>query len=308
MFDPNNYIPKTLDDMVIEPHVKEVLQAFEQGTLHNLILWGSPGAGKTTIADILTNQKILKCRVKKVACGLKRGVAYMEGEILQFVRSYAEVPKIIILDEFGNEDGTSGTVSKAAMQTAKSVFEEARQSNTYFIITSNGIHKIPDAIKSRCLTFEFKELPRRASTKYAMEILEKEGIDYERKDVSEAVNKCYPDFRSLLNLLSHSSVSGTLKLRDVDKFEFDFNKLEEFIIAGKPMEAYDKVISRHESFGEMYHWLVDFSRDFDEQSQAEMGVCICHWACNDAQKQVDPRMAAYGCLCETINIVRGKKR
>jgi putative ATPase len=52
--------PRTLDEVVGQEHLlgpgKLLRQMVAAGTLHSMVLWGPPGAGKTTIALLLAQQ------------------------------------------------------------------------------------------------------------------------------------------------------------------------------------------------------------------------------------------------------------
>ena len=68
--------PKTLDEVVGQPHLlaenAAFRQALNQGQLSSLLLWGPPGCGKTTIARLLAEQAGLKfLQLSAVMDGIK---------------------------------------------------------------------------------------------------------------------------------------------------------------------------------------------------------------------------------------------
>ncbi|MBO6851419.1 MAG: AAA family ATPase, partial [Marinobacter sp.] len=68
--------PRTLEDYVGQAHLvgagKPLRRAVEQGQLHSMILWGPPGVGKTTFAQLLANLSDLSFEtVSAVLSGVK---------------------------------------------------------------------------------------------------------------------------------------------------------------------------------------------------------------------------------------------
>ncbi|MBD3640628.1 MAG: replication-associated recombination protein A [Marinobacter sp.] len=75
--------PKTLDEYVGQAHLvgpgKPLRRAVEQGQLHSMILWGPPGVGKTTFAQLLANVGNLSFEtISAVLSGVKEIRAVVE--------------------------------------------------------------------------------------------------------------------------------------------------------------------------------------------------------------------------------------
>src|SRR3954464_964293 len=68
--------PRTLDDFVGQQHLlgpgKILREMVNAGELRSLILWGPPGSGKTTLAEILASSSGARCvRFSAVTSGVK---------------------------------------------------------------------------------------------------------------------------------------------------------------------------------------------------------------------------------------------
>jgi len=88
--------------------------------------------------------------------------------------------------------------------------------NCRFIFTCNFKNRIIEALHSRCAVIDFK-IPNAEKKEIAakffkltIDILTKEGIDFDKKVVAELVQKHFPDFRRTLNELQRYSVSGKI--------------------------------------------------------------------------------------------------
>ena len=97
----------------------------------------------------------------------------------------------------------------------RAVIEEF-QNNCRFIFTCNYINKIIDPIKSRCSVVDMSTKGKDRAVlaasfhKRVMDILTKEGIDYDAKVAAEVVGKYFPDFRRTLNELQAYSATGKI--------------------------------------------------------------------------------------------------
>lgn len=93
--------PRSLDEFVGQEDVlgqdKPLRQAIEQGTSGSLILWGPPGIGKTTLAEIIARQMHASVeRVSAVSAGVKD-----LKEVIARAREWQKIDKrtVLIVDE-----------------------------------------------------------------------------------------------------------------------------------------------------------------------------------------------------------------
>ena len=206
------YRPKTIDDCILPESTKKIFQGFlEQSEIPNLLLAGSAGVGKTTIAKALCHQLGTDCLVINGSD---------EGRFLDTVRNQAKVfastvsltseakHKVIIIDEADNTTPDVQLLLRACM--------EEFQKNCRFIFTCNYKNKIIAPLHSRCSVVDFsvkgqdKQQIAAAFFGRVINILDQENVQYEKKVVAEVVQKYFPDFRRTLNELQRYSSSGAI--------------------------------------------------------------------------------------------------
>lgn len=224
------YRPKTVDDCVLPERIKEVFRGFiSQGSITHLLLTGTAGVGKTTIAKAVCNE--LGCDILFVNASMNRNIDTLRNEISQFASSMSLTgkQKVVILDEADH-------LNPQSTQPALRAFMEEFSNNCVFILTCNFKNKIIEPIHSRCVTVEFKldkkEIALMASQflKRSIKVLDENQIEYDKKIVSEIVAKFLPDWRKVLNELQRASVSGKIDPTALHSFSDDsFKNLIDFM-------------------------------------------------------------------------------
>ena len=206
------YRPTTIEECILPEDTKEVFKGFlEQGEIPNLLLSGSAGVGKTTIAKALCDELGADSYVINGSD---------EGRLLDTIRNQAKTfastvsltsesrHKVIIVDEADNTTPDVQLLLRASI--------EEFQKNCRFIFTCNYKNKIIEPLHSRCSVVDFN-VKKQDKVKIAEAffhrvkvILEMEMIKYEEKVVAEVVQKYFPDFRRTLNELQRYSATGKI--------------------------------------------------------------------------------------------------
>jgi DNA polymerase III delta prime subunit len=204
------YRPRTIDDCVLPEDLKNTFKQFvTNGEIPNLLLTGSAGVGKTTVARAMLEQ--IGADYIVVNGSMNGNIDTLRTEILSFAStvSFTGGRKYVILDE-------ADYLNANSTQPALRNFMEEFSKNCGFILTCNFKNRIIEPLHSRCSVVEFKinknDLPKLAVQffKRVTGILEKENIGYDKSVVAELIQKHLPDWRRVLNELQRYSVNGKI--------------------------------------------------------------------------------------------------
>ncbi len=203
------YRPKTIEDCILPDGIKATFQEYvNRKEIPNLLLAGSAGVGKTTIAKALCEE--VGCDYIMINGSDESGIDVLRNKIKNYASSMSLSGgrKVVIIDE---ADYLNPNSTQPAMRGAIEEFA----SNCSFIFTCNFKNRIIDPIHSRCTVVDFKingskQKMAAAFFKRAEWILEQEGITYDKAVVAAVITKHFPDNRRVLNELQRYSVSGTI--------------------------------------------------------------------------------------------------
>jgi DNA polymerase III delta prime subunit len=204
------YRPKTIEDTILPVELKSVFQKFvDQKNLPNLILSGSAGVGKTTVARAMLEE--LGCDYIVINGSMNGNIDTLRNEILNFASSvsFSGGRKYVILDE-------ADYLNANSTQPALRNFMEEFSRNCGFILTCNFKNRIIEPLHSRCSVVDFK-IGKKDMAKLAMQfmkrvniILETESIKYDKAVVAEVIQKHFPDWRRVLNELQRYAATGSI--------------------------------------------------------------------------------------------------
>jgi DNA polymerase III delta prime subunit len=204
------YRPKTIEETILPCDLKQTFQQFvDKKNIPNLILAGSAGVGKTTVARAMLEQ--LQCDYIIINGSMNGNIDTLRNEILNFASavSLSGGRKYVILDE-------ADYLNANSTQPALRNFMEEFSRNCGFILTCNFKNRIIEPLHSRCSVIDFK-ISKKSMAKLATQffkrvtvILEAEGIEYDQQVVAQVINKHFPDWRRVLNELQRYSATGKI--------------------------------------------------------------------------------------------------
>ena len=241
------YRPKNLKELIVPGRVMEKLN---KGVYQHLLLYGSPGTGKTSSAKVLVKEFGLPyCYIN---ASVDTSVDTVRNKITDFCANRSIMDdgsgkmKVVILDEI---DGVSDQFFKALRATM-----DQFTTNTRFIATCNYINKIPDPIQSRfeMINFDFsKEEESELMKSYILrinQICKNEGLEMDKHAMVELVKRKFPDLRSILTTIQgyHSQGITRITVEDVKKFNSIFKDVFELVFTSvDPIKNYQLLVSEY---------------------------------------------------------------
>ena len=200
------YRPKKIADCILPDELVEFFTSIvKKGEIQNLLLAGSAGTGKTTVARALCEE--LNTDYIIINGSEESGIDVLRTKIKQFAStvSFSGNIKVVILDE-------ADYLNPNSTQPALRGFIEEFADNCRFIFTCNYKNRIIQPLHSRCAVVDFK-IPKNQKQKIAVyffnrlcTILDQEKIAFSKKVLAKVVEKHFPDFRRTLNKRSNGEV------------------------------------------------------------------------------------------------------
>jgi DNA polymerase III delta prime subunit len=196
------YRSKVLDEYIGNEQLKQIVsQYINNNDIQNLLLYGTPGTGKTTLAKLIVNN--INCDFLYINASDERGIDTIRDKVQGFASSASFKPlKIIILDE-------ADFLTIQAQASLRNIIETYSRT-TRFILTCNYLERIIDPLQSRCQVLKITPPSKKEVAQHVANVLDQEDINYENFNIAFIVNKHYPDIRKILNTCQVNTIDGEL--------------------------------------------------------------------------------------------------
>jgi len=295
--------PATLDGYVGNEHIVSKVKVYlESGDVPHLLLYGSAGTGKTTLAKIIANN--VDADVMYLNASDENNVETVREKVKNFASTIGfRRWKICILDE---SDYLTAN-AQAALRNLMETFSKT----TRFILTCNYVEKIIDPIQSRCQVFGIEPPSKSEVAKRVVSILQKRNITFDNSDIVTVVNNGYPDIRRILNTCQSHVVNDTLKL--------DNHSIVQANYMTKLLAILQSDLDKKESFKQIRQLLADSKvRDFtalyrflfdeiDNYASGHIASCILILAETQAQDAmvVDKELHVMAMMVKLLTEIKG---
>ena len=297
------YRPKTIDGYVFRDSYqrKQIETWIKEKSIPHLLLSGSAGIGKTTLAKILINQLgIEEFDVLEINASRTNSVDDVRDKITNFVQMIPFGPfKVVLLDE-------ADYLSPNAQAALRGVMEEYH-ATARFILTCNYPNRIIPALHSRCQGFHIEKTDQTEFTARVATILLEENVDFDLDTLDSYVRATYPDLRKCINLVQQNVHESKLATPDQgDSGQADWKiKMVELFKAGEIIKARKLVCAsaRPEEMEDIFRWMYDnidmFGKDDETKDTA---LLIIKQGLVDHTLIADPEINLAACLVKLARL------
>ena len=295
------YRPSKLTEYVGNEHLKDKVKDYlESGEIPHLLFFGKAGTGKTTLAKLIVNS--IDCDHIIINASDENNVDTVRNKVKGFASTVGfKDMKIIILDEFDYMTPNAQAILRNLMETFSR--------HCRFILTCNYVEKVISPIRSRTQEFQIVPPTKKDVAVQISQILGKEGVGFQPKDLVPIIDSSYPDIRKIINTCQLNSSKGQLKLDTTSVIDSDLKSKVVEILKGKDAKPNKwKNIrqavadSRTQDFTELYTFLYEKVDEFGGSNTSNIILILSESQHKDSLV-VDKEITFMSCIIQIVGIL-----
>jgi DNA polymerase III delta prime subunit len=178
-----------------------------------------------------------------------------------------------------------------------------------FILTCNYVEKVISPIRSRTQEFQIVPPTKKDVAIQISQILGKESVVFQPKDLVPIIDSSYPDIRKIINTCQLNSSKGQLKLDTTSVIDSDLKSKVVEILKGKDAKPNKwKNIrqavadSRTQDFTELYTFLYEKVDEYGGSNTSNIILILSESQHKDALV-VDKEITFMSCIIQIIGIL-----
>jgi len=178
-----------------------------------------------------------------------------------------------------------------------------------FILTCNYVEKVISPIRSRTQEFQIVPPTKKDVAVQISQILGKEGVGFQPKDLVPIIDSSYPDIRKIINTCQLNSSKGQLKLDTTSVIDSDLKSKVVEILKGKDAKPNKwKNIrqavadSRTQDFTELYTFLYEKVDEYGGSNTSNIILILSESQHKDSLV-VDKEITFMSCIIQIVGIL-----
>lgn len=294
------YRPHLLEEYIGNDTLKsKVKQYLESNDIPHLLLYGTAGTGKTTLAKLLVGG--IKCDWLYINASDDNGIDTIRVKIKNFASNIGFNPiKVVVLDE------ADGLTSQG--QGALRNIMETYSLHTRFILTCNHHERIIDPIQSRCQSFGIVPPSKNDVAMKLLGILKSEGVAFDKKDIALLVQSHYPDIRSIINTAQRNVIDGKLSLTKEDILIGDIKTKLVDALKNSGADAFTLIRqlmadNNVRDYSDFYTYLYEKLDEYADGHVAEVVIILADSQFQDTNV-VDKEICFMACITKILRTIR----
>lgn len=308
------YRPNTIDDVILPERTKKAFRNFvKSGEFPNLLLAGSPGTGKTTIAIAMCLELGWDYIVINGSESSESGIDAIRNDVVPFATSMSLVnpdqkaKKVIIIDE-------ADYLNPQYVQPALRNILDSVSKTASFIFTCNYPHRIIEPLReSRLTTIEFS-IGSKDKQKLMAQLMERlqfiltnENVEYDNGTLAELIKRNYPDSRKIINDLQRFSAMGKIDGAIFNTSSESYDELIE-LLKGKDFSGMRKYVAENSpDLTQLSRHIFNKSKSQMEPSSIPQSILILNEYGYKASFVADSEINTVAMLTEIMGTVVFKK-